>query len=149
MKFKTTFLLLFSFIIIHACNNPTNKSIKGETLVDTKKTTELASETKDSLFVLLQGKWQSLDDEKNILIFENTLHKEIGEGMESYDIEKFSLSDKCLNESNKETETPSEKSRYITCQESDLCWYIVELNRTTLTLSYMGRGNTLAYKRVD
>ena len=36
----------------------------------------------------------------------------------------------------------------MSCKESDLCWYIVYLNKDFLTLSYIGRGNTLEYKRV-
>jgi hypothetical protein len=149
MKIKVTILLLLSFFLLNACNNPANKTNRTSSSGEAQKTPDIASETMDSTFFLLQGKWQSLDDENNFLIFENKLRKEIGEGMESYDIEPFTLSDKCINESDKENEVHAEKSRYISCPESDLCWYIIELNKTTLTLSYMSRGNTLTYKRIE
>ncbi len=149
MKIITLFLLLCGILIINACQNPIDKTNRTNSSGEAQKRPDIASETLESTFDLLQGKWQSLDDENNFLIFENKLRKEIGEGMESYDIEPFTLSDKCINESDKENEVPAEKSRFISCPESDLCWYIIELNKTTLTLSYMDRGNTLAYKRIE
>jgi len=68
--------------------------------------------------------------------------------MKTWDNEAFVLSNKCLNESDKDNGLGLEKDKYISCMESDLCWYIVSLNKDFLTLSYMGRGNTLKYKRV-
>lgn len=99
-------------------------------------------------YELLQGKWQSTDDKTNFLIFEKNKRKEIAEGMETWDIEDFILSSSCQNSSDKEKGLPKEKDKYISVGKSDLCWYIVKVNSTTLWLSYMGRGNTLAYKRV-
>lgn len=149
MKIIISFLLLCSFLIINSCQNQSDKTNRTNSSGEAKKTPDLVTETTDSTFILLQGKWQSIDDAGNFLVFENTLRKEMGEGMESYDAEPFELSDKCMNESDKDSEIPAEKNKYISCHESDLCWYILELNKTTLTLSYMGRGNTLAYRRVE
>ena len=64
------------------------------------------------------------------------------------DKEVFVLSNKCLNESDKEIGLELEKDKYMSCKESDLCWYIVYLNKDFLTLSYIGRSNTLENKRV-
>jgi hypothetical protein len=100
-----------------------------------------------SVVELIQGKWQSLEDESNFLVFEKNERKEISDGMDSWDVEPFVLSDKCLNESDSNNGIELEKDRYISCMESDLCWYIVDVNRDFLSLSYMGRGNTLRYKR--
>jgi hypothetical protein len=97
---------------------------------------------------LLQGKWQSTDDKTNFLVFEKNHRKEIVEGMENWDDEIFELQDHCLNESDKANNYPVEKDRYISCSESDLCWYIISLDSETLSLSYMSRGNTLTYKKV-
>lgn len=99
---------------------------------------------------LLQGKWQSIDDKTNFLIFENNHRKEanIIKGKGDWDDEEFVLSDKCINDSDKDIELDKEKDKYISCLESDLCWYIVSIDEKTLSLSYMGRGNTLTYKKV-
>ena len=98
---------------------------------------------------LLQGKWSSPDDKLNFLMFENNLRKESSDGMKTWDEEVFVLSGKCLNESDKENEMGTiENATYISCLESDLCWSIVEVNKDFLTLIYMGRGNTLKYRRV-
>ena len=55
-----------------------------------------------SIIDLLQGKWQSMEDKTNFLVFDKNERKEIAEGMEAWDIELFELSDKCLNESDEE-----------------------------------------------
>jgi len=97
---------------------------------------------------LLQGKWQSINDRTNFLVFEKNQRKEISEGMDTWDIETFVLSNKCSNESDKDNGTQPENNKYISCKESDMCWYIVNINKNFLTLSFVGRGNTLKYKRV-
>ena len=113
---------------------------------DNKPTTEKKNVM--SINELLQGKWQSMDDKTNFLMFDENERKEISDGMKTWDKEAFVLSNKCLNESDKENGLKLEKDKYMSCMESDLCWYIVFLNKDFLTLSYMGRGNTLKYKRV-
>ena len=65
------------------------------------------------------------------------------------DDEEFVLSYKCINESDKNLEIQKEKERYISLVNSDMCWYIVDLDDHTLTLSYMSRGNTLNYTRAE
>lgn len=88
---------------------------------------------------LLQGKWQSLDDRTNFLIFTKNLRKEISGGMDSWDIEKYSLS-----------KGPA-KSIYINQSIDDKnvsVWGIEILDSKRLTLVYLSRGNSLRYKRV-
>lgn len=97
---------------------------------------------------MLQGKWQSVDDKTNVIMFDQNERKESSDGMKTWDKEVFILSDKCSNESDQNNGMKLEKDKYISCKESDLCWYIVLINKDLLTLSYMGRGNTLKYKRV-
>ncbi len=101
-----------------------------------------------SVIELIQGKWQSMDDKTNFLIFNKNERFEISDGMNTWDKETFVISNKCLNESDKDNGFELEKDKYISCIESDLCWYIVAINKDYLTLSYMARGNNLYYKRV-
>ena len=104
--------------------------------------------TTNSVRELLQGKWQSIDDKTSFMMFTEIEKKESSDGMKTWYNETFVLSNKCLNESDKENGIELETDKYISCKESDMCWYIVSINKDFLTLSYMGRGNTLKYKRV-
>jgi hypothetical protein len=107
-----------------------------------------ATTPKMSVSELLQGKWQALDDKTNYLVFDKTQRKEISGGMKSWDIEAFTLSNKCLNESDKGLVGQPTKDFYISCLESDLCWNIMGIDKGILTLSYTASGRTLQYRRV-
>ena len=136
MKFKIIFITLsICFCFSQAMGQSKDKPTKEKKMVTTVNE-------------LIQGKWQSMDDKTNFLIFDKNERKEIGGGMKTWDKETFILSDKCLNESDKGNGLKLEKDKYISCKESDMCWYIVSINKDFLILSYMGRGNTLKYKRV-
>ena len=117
----------------------------------TKKPNTIQKSIKMSINELLQGKWQSLDDKTAYLVFENNQKKgmsiENKKWIES-DSEPYVLSNKCLNDSNKDNGIEPEKDKYISCEESDMCWYIVVVNNTYLELSYLARGNTLRYKKL-
>lgn len=91
---------------------------------------------------------QDVEDTSNYLVFENNLRKEIAGGMTEWDVEEFILSDKCLNQLDKDAVANTEKGNYISCIKSDMCWYLEEVNKDNLVLSYMSRGNFLTYKRV-
>ena len=103
---------------------------------------------KANAYQALQGKWRSLDDRSNILWFDKNHRKEIAAGMKEWDDEVFVLSNACKNATDKESESPPETDKYISVAGSDMCWYIEKLTPTALVLSYIGRGNTLSYKRV-
>jgi hypothetical protein len=99
---------------------------------------------------LLQGKWQSLEDEASFMVIEGDRMKNYYGGMdEELDNEAIMLSDTCMNESDTENGLPAEKNRYLSNPNLDMCWYIESLDATSLTLIYMARGNTLTYRRVD
>jgi hypothetical protein len=158
MKRNASILFFLSVVIVSCSNHADNKSTTDKPMKADQTTTQptgisIANGTKadspNATFELLQGKWQSIDDANSYIIFENNNRKDIGGGMESCDVEPFVLSDRCLNESDKDTNVPAEKNKYITCPDADMCWYIVDLNKSALTLSYMGRGNILTYKRVE
>lgn len=95
----------------------------------------------------LQGKWQSFDDKTNVLWFDGNLRKETNDG-KVWDSEPYVISSNCMNPSDAESGSNSEDSNFISCEESDLCWMITSLTSTELSLTYMGRGNTLRYKRI-
>lgn len=99
---------------------------------------------------LLQGTWQSIEDESSFLIFEGDHLKSVYKGMEE-DMEDdvFILSDACMNESDGGNDFPKEKNRYISSPNMDMCWYIEVLDASNLSLIYLSRGNQLTYRRVE
>lgn len=163
MKLKLIIICSLTFSLI-SCKN--DSAVKNNTIQTEQKSHDVSTfkkdsttainksilnneETNSSILELLQGKWQHHSDNTNFLIFENNHRKEIAGATDKWGDETFTLSNKCLNESDIDNGIPPEKDKYISCIESDLCWYIVEINKENLTLSYMGRGNTLKYKRVN
>lgn len=96
----------------------------------------------------LQGKWQHEDDKTNYLIFDGEHRKEIAGTSTTWDDQIFVLSNKCMNDMDADNGMSSDNDEYISCKKSDLCWYIVEITKKRLELSYMGRGNSLIYNKV-
>lgn len=144
-------IILFGAIIISyfftACKN--NEPTQKEKPLKKSNIESVQTTIQKTNYELLQGKWQSEDDSTNFLVFEKNIRKEIAAGMDDWDAEEFVLSDQCENEFNQSDNSTKEKDNYISCKKSDLCWYIMYLNEKGLTLQYLGRGNTLTYKRVD
>jgi hypothetical protein len=99
---------------------------------------------------LLQGKWQSLEDEDSFMVIEGDRMKNYYGGMdEELDNEAIMLADTCMNESDSENGLPEEKNRYLSNPNLDMCWYIDSVDATSLSLIYMATGNMLTYKKVE
>jgi hypothetical protein len=92
---------------------------------------------------LLIGKWQSTDDENNFVEFTKDARIETYGDYE--DTERYSISNSCKNGG----EIESNEDNYISGWMSELCWYIISVDDKNLSLSYVGRGNTLNYKRIN
>lgn len=147
--------ILFAFGIcglLYSCTGNHSNERKHSNVIDTSSKTTIQSDqsgsAKNDVQQLLQGKWQHEEDTSNYLVFEGNKRKEIAGGNTEWDEEEFVLSNKCLNESDKDKGEEPEAFAYITCAKSDLCWYILGVDEKILSLQYMARGNTLTYKRV-
>lgn len=154
MKSKSLFVsLLILAVFFVGCKNNTEKPSDEATMTEIESETALESAANEAgeshIPALLQGKWQHTDDLDNILVFDGDKRKEIADGIDEWQEEAFILSDHCQNPTDADNGIPAERDRYITCPESDMCWYIVEIDQEKLSLSYMGRGNTLNYIRVE
>lgn len=149
MPNKLNYLLLACLILTQlSCKSNNTKVILTDSTKIEKTTTHSAKNQLSNL-EMLQGKWQSTEDKSNILIFENNQKKEIADGLDIWNNEAFVLSNKCENELDKDNENPKENDKYISVAQSDMCWYIVELNATTLSLLVVGgKGNTLTYNKM-
>lgn len=152
MKKKILVIIVSTVFLIDCRNNTESKStVDSISMVglDLKKADAKAdSLNTNATFEQLQGMWQSVEDEKSFVSFEGDQRRGFVEGMVDVEGEKFILSGKCMNESDKNSETEKGMSLYISCVESNMCWYVVNVDSEALTLSYMARGNTLEYKRV-
>ena len=91
---------------------------------------------------LLIGKWQSTDDENNFVEFTKDARIETYGDYE--DTERYSIFNSCKNGG----EIESNEDNYISGWMSELCWYIISVDDKNLSLSFVGRGNTLNYKRI-
>ena len=99
---------------------------------------------------LLQGKWQSLEDEASYLVIEGDRMKNYYGGMEDeLDNEMIMISDTCMNESDSANGLPEEKNRYLSNPNLDMCWYIEFVDTISLTLTHTATGNSLTYKRIE
>lgn len=99
---------------------------------------------------LIQGKWQSLEDEASFLVIEGDRMKNYYGGLvDELDNEMIMISDTCMNEADSANGLPEEKSRYLSNPNLDMCWYIQFVDATNLSLIYMATGNTLTYRRVE
>jgi hypothetical protein len=138
--------LLFSCADNHTNEKKHNADIDTSSKIVTQS--EKPSSDNKSVLQLLQGKWQHEEDTSNYLVFTGNKRREIAGGMTDWDEEEFILSNKCLNELDKDREDELEEFGYITCPKSDVCWYIMGVGEETLSLQYMARGNMLIYRRV-
>ncbi|MCH2226024.1 MAG: hypothetical protein MK066_14745 [Crocinitomicaceae bacterium] len=98
---------------------------------------------------LLLGKWQHIDDKTNYIVFEDEYRKEIAGSASTWNQTNYILSDRCIDEMDTNNILSQEDGRFISCRDSYMCWYIVDISFEQLELSYMGRGNSLKYNRVS
>jgi hypothetical protein len=144
--------IALAIVLLGACGNSSNTGDIADTttVVQNEVSQAVATPNADSTTILgqLQGKWQSTDDKTNFLEFKGNLRREIADGMDAWDEEPFVLSDKCKNPQDAANELTPETNRYMSCTQSDLCWYVETIDAENLSLVYMGRGNTLKYIRV-
>ena len=99
---------------------------------------------------LLQGEWQSQEDEASYMVIEGDRMKTYYGGMDDeLDNEIIMISDACMNASNSKEVFVSATNRYLSNPNLDICWYVEYVDATNLTLIYMATGNYQTYKRVD
>lgn len=129
------YLFFFSLYGLVACDkNPVSKPASN-----------LSEQVLTSELLMLQGRWQNEEDEKETIEFRGL--KKISEyaGLEIREELEVSVSNAC----NDKPHESLEGGKYINeIKISGLCYYIVKLHKNQLELSYVGRGNTLRYKKV-
>jgi hypothetical protein len=149
---KLVILFVISGIVTFSLTSCNSKKPVTETKKDTLSQKELPKETvkesvkePDSKTSALEGNWVSTDDPKSELQIKGNEWIELYKG-EKPETTKFATGDSCL--ANEKAKT-NPKGKYITVFDKDdsRCFYIVSVNDARLELSYVGRGNTLTYKK--
>lgn len=153
MKSILPVLFIGAFLTLCACSS-SNKSDQQQTAPEEKATLEpsleFTSSTKSNENQVestsLVGIWQSIDDPTNFMEFTETELIWLS-GTPDTVREPYQLANKCLNASN-EFAIELNESKYLSLAKSDLCWFIVNLDENNIEMAYVGRGNTLKYKKV-
>lgn len=100
---------------------------------------------------LIRGRWQSTEDKLSGVEFDGVMRIASYQG-EKEPAEKYFLGDRCGSGSglrdSKEGARPDCELGYIWVKNEDLCWCIIEVSPHVLKLSYVGRGNTLTYRKL-
>lgn len=91
----------------------------------------------------LEGTWKSLDDPRSGLAFAEGSKTDTYDG-EAVATEKIGVFDSCDGDAPAEPAT----GQYLLETETGMCWFLISVAEETLELSYVGRGNTLRYRRV-
>jgi len=143
MKNLKLFIFLAAIsILFYSCS----KNEKQSTTPD-KDTTVKKETVGDPLqkISILEGTWISTDDAKYSVQVKGNTWLELYDG-EELDKFFFGFGDTCL--ANQDAKT-NPNGKYITVFDSDgnRCYYIIKVNDSKLELSYMGRGNTLSYRK--
>ncbi len=133
---KKSLVLVLSLFFLSACHHATEEKVSNE-----NKTGEIIN------FQTLQGKWQSLDDEKSVINFSGRQQKVfydneevISGNFKLYDNYPVGIED---------VENKTGEYIVVRSRENAFEYRILEINEKTLTLSYLPRGNTLRYERTQ
>ena len=129
-------------ITLFSCNKKTEKVITSTKDTTTKKEAVKETEIKNTIF---EGSWISTEDSKSQVQVKANNWIEMYEG-EKTDTFKFALGDSCLANINAKA---NPNGKYITVFDPDgnRCFFVVNVSDAKLELSYVGRGNTLTYKK--
>ncbi len=141
--------ILFSLVVIFSLSTLMVSCKLNSDKIDIQKKDTLqqkeparVTETKSTP---LEGTWTSADDEKYLVQIKSNEWTDfyVGERPEAF---KFSISDSCVSSPNEKT---NNSGKYITIfdKSGNRCYYIVNVDPLSLELSYVGRGNTLKFKK--
>jgi hypothetical protein len=142
---KNLITILFIAVIsisLFSCNKKTEKVITTAKDTTVKKETVKETEIKNTVF---EGTWISTEDSKSKVQVKANNWIEMYEG-EKTDTLRFAVGDSCLANINAKAK-PNGKDIPVFDPDGKRCFLVVNVNDAKLELSYVGRGNTLTYKK--
>jgi len=142
-KLFTVFSIAILSVLVFSCNKKTETETKNSGKDTTSKKESVKEVEKKN--TILEGTWISTEDLKSQIQVKSNSWIELYEG-EKPDTLKFTLGDTCLANAGAKS---NPDGKYITVFDPDgnRCFFIVKVNDSRLELSYVGRGNTLTYKK--
>jgi len=141
---KPFLIILAASLLFISCKNE-------KASISENKNDSYVPESKDPYVIntqkLLQGTWNSLDENGVSVEFDKNTRVENIKGQPKGKTRYFKITDKCDNESSGEQQVIRAKAKYISMQDIDMCFYIIKLSKDQLELKVMGRGNILKYRK--
>ncbi|PHI19669.1 hypothetical protein CEQ90_11495 [Lewinellaceae bacterium SD302] len=162
--------ILSLFLLLAACGDPgpdtTNESTVVAVSPDTDASTEIDAVNDvhplddtnnpsgidrlieevgiDGMGMAISGRWQSTDDPSSVIEIEEGSYREF------YGGKKVSESSyRMTTDCDKTDAAPGPYLKLSGDEDEDRCFYLMDLSNDVLTLSYVGRGNTLTYRRPE
>ena len=155
MKNKRTIYVavLFATFLFTTCGNKKSELLMKKESDSTKVKTEVKSNDsikETTTLEMLQGKWQSTEDENSFIIFKGNYTNDYYEGIDNSSNQEilFRISENPITESNIKSVKDIENGKCISYGSSE-GFNIIELTTEKLSISEInGRGNTLSYKKI-
>lgn len=125
-------------------STPTDSAVTAATLPTSAGTSEAPAATPQTVYQLLQGKWQSTTDPLDVVEFKN--HDYI----DYYDRRQLSRKTFQLNNAcpgAKAAGGVGNNERYLVVD--DMCWHIAMLDGNSLELEYIDGGKILFYSKIN
>ena len=137
------------FVLI-ACKNKsesTSLTEKDGTEIENNIPEKTTEKNPSENLVLLQGTWRNVLDPLSTIVFEGNTSQNLYDGLETGKTILFTIDSTCKNGSN--PAGSEEVDKYIsTTGSAEECYYIVTLDEENLVMSFLGKGNTLTFKKI-
>jgi hypothetical protein len=156
MKNSITVLIL---LILLACNSSQNAKTDGTGLAisdDSSVANTVAEAARaddknlDASYKLLQGTWQSIDDNKYLLIFKGRQTYDYYAGDNDSTMAEYVLSNASCDKEHSDylkQNNPSAEGLYL-LKGGDMCYAVNAITDDELELTYIGGGRLLFFRRL-
>ena len=137
------------FVLIACKNNSESTSLteKDGTEIENNISEKTTEKNPSENLVLLQGTWRNVLDPLSTIVFEGNTSQNLYDGLETGKTILFTIDSTCKNGSN--PAGSEEVDKYIsTTGSAEECYYIVTLDEENLVMSFLGKGNTLTFKKI-
>ncbi|MBU2584956.1 MAG: hypothetical protein KKH32_06465 [Bacteroidetes bacterium] len=152
-KIKYLVTLLSVILIMLACvdcakkeSQPETKNAQSETKSPQveNRSNATAQNTLQGNIAKLQGKWKSNDDSAfTIEIIDNKFISMYNNKISETEIIKF------VNNAEERLEDPDGEYFILKSELDELCFYLINVNQKQLEYSYVSRGNTLSFTKIE
>jgi len=141
LKFLHISIIALSFLF--SCKNESKTQAENQKIILQESSDPHVRNTQK----MLQGTWINQDEKGVTLVFDKNTRIENVKGKPSGKTRYFKISNFCENNIPGSEFLAQSKAKYISMQDIDMCFFIVNLNKEHLDLKVVGRGNILRYRK--